>query len=94
MLCCSLFWFLDKNEYASWLTGTNRGAIPSPWSALRRAISSVPCGRRTCELRAEWCDGAVLLAMWSVKLQMIAGQLIAKASSTCMALKGDRAKGR
>src|ERR1700722_10976332 len=26
-----LFLFFGKKEYASWLTGTNRGAIPSPW---------------------------------------------------------------
>ena len=26
-----LFLFFGKKEYASWLTGTNSGAMPSPW---------------------------------------------------------------
>jgi len=46
---------------------------------------SVPCGRPACEPRVEWCDGAALLGVWSVKSRMSAGGYSPRAYSTPVA---------
>jgi len=59
-----------------------------------KSISFAPCGGSTASSRATWCDVARTIGYIECDIVDEGGRLIAKAFSTCMALRGERAKGR